>query len=218
MGDGRVISAGAVSAERRRLRRSAALVASVLLAALTGVEGAHAAVSLVFTPLSAPPGTTVRGFADNAPVPARVFLTSNLQASIPTDRVEVGGDEGVLLDVPGASPIRVSFVPLLIAPDLESGKGLPLVPIGELRRDGKGNGRLTFTVPDVPPGPYASLLYYEETDAAPGQFIAGQVFEVEPKAADEKAVAVILGASLLGLLLVTGLAFIILRRRRRVGS
>jgi len=217
--DGRVISTGVLPAEGRRLHRSVALVTSALLAALSGVEGAHAAVWLVFKPLSAPPGATVRGFADNAPFPARVFLTSNLQASIPTDRVGVvGGDDGVLLDVPGSSPIRVSFVPLLIAPDLESGKGLPLVPVGELGADGKGNGRLIFTVPDLPPGPYASLVYYEETDSGPGQFIAGQVFRVEPKPEKERAsVATILGASLGGFLLVVGFAFVILRRRRRLG-
>jgi hypothetical protein len=198
------------------LRRSVAPVIGVLVAAFGGAEPAYAAVSLVFKPLSAPPGVTVRGFVENAPFPARVFLTSNLQASIPTDRVEVGGGDGVLLEVPGSSPIRVSFVPLLIAPDLESGEGLPLVLVGELRPDGKGNGSLTFTVPDLPPGPYASLVYYEETDAAPGQFIAGQVFRIEPRPAkDQPALAAILGASIGGFLLVTGLVFIFLRKRRR---
>jgi hypothetical protein len=207
----RVFSGG----ERRRLRRFAALL-TLLLAALGAVEGAHAAVWLVFEPLSAPPGATVRGFTEYAPFPARVFLTSNLQASIRSDRVEVGGDEGIQLEVAGSAPIRVSFVPLLIAEDLQSGKGLPLVSIGELRPDGKGSGSLRFTVPDLPPGYHASLLYYEETDAAPGQFIAGQVFEVESKPAKERdAVAPILGASLAGFLLVAGSAFLILRRRRR---
>jgi hypothetical protein len=141
-----------------------------------------------------------------------------LQASIRSDRVEVGGDKGIQLEVPGSSPVRVSFVPLLIAEDLESGKGLPLVSIGELRPDGKGGGSLSFTVPDLPPGYYASLLYYEETDAAPGQFLAGQVFEVEPKPAKERdAVVPVLGASFAGFLLVAGAAFLVLRRRRRFG-
>ena len=200
------------------MRRSASFITIFLLVALSSVEGAYAAVTLVFKPLSAPPGATVRGFADNAPFPGRVFLTSNLQASIRTDRVKVGGAEGILLDVPGSSPIRVSFVPLLIAPDLESGKGLPLVQIGELGPDGEGNGALTFTVPDLPSGSYASLLYYEEADGAPGQFIAGQVFKVEPKPENGLGdVAAILGAALGGVLLVAGVAFAIRRRRRCFG-
>jgi len=216
--NGRVISAGFLSAERRRLRRSIAVLTSVLFAALNGVEGAHAAVWLVFKPPSAPPGATVRGFTEYAPFPAQVLLSSNLQASIRSDRVEVGGDEGIALDVAGSSPVRVSFVPLLIAEDLESGRGLPLVSIGELRRDGKGGGTLTFTVPDLPPGYYASLLYYKRPGDEAGEFIAGQAFEIEPKPAKKgDALVPVLGASFAGFLLVAGAAFLVLRRRRRFG-
>jgi hypothetical protein len=56
-------------------------------------------------------------------------------------------------------PLRLFLVDQAAASSVTSVRDPRLVPLGRLAVDRKGNGRIQFTVPNVPPGDYTTLLY-----------------------------------------------------------
>jgi hypothetical protein len=112
-----------------------ALLGALLAALVAG--SAHAALGLLFSKTSAEPGDVVF--------------------------VRTGGN-GALLQARRRGetkrwPLRVFMVAKADADSIRSTRDARLTPLGRLTVDPKGNGRLRFDTPNLPPGDYATLIY-----------------------------------------------------------
>ncbi len=107
------------------------------LLAVLAAGSAHAALWLLFSRTSAEPGDVVL--------------------------VRTGGN-GALLEAKRRGetrrwPLRVFMVSKADADSIRSTRDNRLKPLGRLSVDRKGNGRLRFATPNLPPGDYTTLIY-----------------------------------------------------------
>jgi hypothetical protein len=56
-------------------------------------------------------------------------------------------------------PVRIFLAEAAVAAQIRSTRDRRLVPLGRLRVDRKGTGRLRFETPNLPPGPYKTLMH-----------------------------------------------------------
>lgn len=128
----------------RRVRTGAVLLASAALL-LANSDSVWAAIWIRFEPRSAPPGALVRGKTAG---PSMEF--------IPSGR------------------LSLFLAPASEADSVKSPDDPRLVPIGDLVADAADVGRITFKVPNIPPGRYMTVAYCEECASG------GTVFTVGP--------------------------------------
>lgn len=113
----------------RLLRTSAGISGGVSLLVLL-VSVVSASLFLVLNETSGPAGTVVRG--------------------------RTGGNGAFAEQV---SPLPTYFVDQASSDGVTSPDDARLVMVGQLVVDTSGNGTITFTVPSLPPGPYALMVY-----------------------------------------------------------
>lgn len=177
------------------LLRLVFLTMASAVAVSSTAPSSQAAVWLSFDPPKGPPGTTVRA-----------HTLGPAMAQIPS------------------GSLSLFFAPKRIADSVESPRDPSLTPIGELRADDADVGRIVFTVPDLTPGRYMTVVYCESCGGT--VFTIGPFTVTEGKPPPVRSAAEsgsrnapwAVAAGIAGVMLVVAVASLLVSRRRRSAS